>query len=637
MYYSKVTIRVAGGATEVRDFGPSCAEEGVAGLDALALAVDDDAYLVELGENSQQSEEGRLAQEATTRKMRGLTRKKRKFSRRMEAKKQSDQKVTSYNYQTLRLENNLPPTAPSRHVIYTLCPPTPKSPFKKELKKTVMAMELEDNRKESVILGLKRKSKTSSKKISALKKEIKEVRSELVREKRVSNKLIEQGAVEAEAAIEEAYSIMRDAMKQKEAAEKSILKEKERNDNKLRKERVHSKRQLSASECVLTRWTHIYLYIISSSFPIFYHIHTVAKKHVAENTKIELKCTEALQVHAIKYDKSVLKWKKKLEVEQQKLVTAREKWELKIQLLDKSYKVASNRVTNEKHKNRDLIQNHIDELANQEHVMNCTIQDLTQENFDMAGEWKEAISDKRAAEKRTKRVRAESSQRLSRWYAERDARRAAEDELARLAKESNDQKKVLDRLQQLVDESEGMRKKMKKEWDDDEAARSRGGSRRWPVWVVLLICELLVNGTPPSAIPGNIKTMYETLYGEETNDSPSLNFCRHCRLIVQVIGETMAALKLANAKEWKQIFTDATSRRQTSFLALLVGIMDDNGNIDAIVISSCIFMEDEKSETEATCVLDKVCYSTLICLFNMSQSSHFNIALCVRLTHLNIG
>ena len=39
MYYSKVTILVAGGATEVRDFGPSCAEEGVAGLDVLALAV----------------------------------------------------------------------------------------------------------------------------------------------------------------------------------------------------------------------------------------------------------------------------------------------------------------------------------------------------------------------------------------------------------------------------------------------------------------------------------------------------------------------------------------------------------------------------------------------------------------------
>ena len=32
------------------------------------------------------------------------------------------------------------------------------------------------------------------------------------------------------------------------------------------------------------------------------------------------------------------------------------------------------------------------------------------------------------------------------------------------------------------------------------------------VWVVQLICELLVIGTPPSSMPGNIRIMYETLY-----------------------------------------------------------------------------------------------------------------------------
>ena len=29
--------------------------------------------------------------------------------------------------------------------------------------------------------------------------------------------------------------------------------------------------------------------------------------------------------------------------------------------------------------------------------------------------------------------------------------------------------------------------------------------------------------------------------------------------------------------------------------------------IDPVVVSSCIFMEDERSETEAQCVIDKVC------------------------------
>ena len=113
---------------------------------------------------------------------------------------------------------------------------------------------------------------------------------------------------------------------------------------------------------------------------------------------------------------------------------------------------------------------------------------------------------------------------------------------------------------------------MKKEWKDDEAASRKGGGRSWPVWVVQMICELLVNGTPPTAIPGNIRTIYETLYGECEDDVefPSVNFCRQCRIVIQVIGETMAALKLAKAVKWNQLFTDATSRRQVSFQALLV-------------------------------------------------------------------
>ena len=34
----------------------------------------------------------------------------------------------------------------------------------------------------------------------------------------------------------------------------------------------------------------------------------------------------------------------------------------------------------------------------------------------------------------------------------------------------------------------------------------RGGAKRWPVDIVLLICEMLVNGTNPTAVPANIQT-----------------------------------------------------------------------------------------------------------------------------------
>ena len=69
----------------------------------------------------------------------------------------------------------------------------------------------------------------------------------------------------------------------------------------------------------------------------------------------------------------------------------------------------------------------------------------------------------------------------------------------------------------------------------------------------------------------------------------------------------MAALKLAKAVKWNQLFIDATSCRQIYFQDLLVGIMDDDGMNDPVVVSSCIFMEDETSETGSKCVIDKVC------------------------------
>ena len=265
--------------------------------------------------------------------------------------------------------------------------------------------------------------------------------------------------------------------------------------------------------------------------------------------------------------------------------------------------------------------------------MKIIIKDLQDENFDMAQEWQEAMDaklaveiaaddqkkaaarDRRKSNKRIKRLSSNAISRLAKWRNERDKRRAYEDEVTRVTRQMKSKDEVLERYKLAIEESEGKKKQMKKEWKDDEAASCNGGQRSWPVWVVQLICELLVNGTPPSSIPGNIRTMYETLYdidlnaeGEKKVEFPSINFCRECRIVVQVIGETMAALKLAKAVKWNQLFTDATSRRQVSFQALLVGIMDDDGTIDPVVVSSCIFMEDEKSETEAQCVIDKVRY-----------------------------
>ena len=150
------------------------------------------------------------------------------------------------------------------------------------------------------------------------------------------------------------------------------------------------------------------------------------------------------------------------------------------------------------------------------------------------------------------------------------------------------------------------RLRMRKEWADNATARSRGGGRIWPVWAVQLILELLVAGTAPSAIPLNIGIMYETFFGTKPEELPSINFVRQCRAVVEVVGKTITAIKLAKADQWEQLWTDATSRWQRSFTALLIGALGEAGKIDPIVVSSCIFMEDERSETQAEGIINKV-------------------------------
>ena len=162
--------------------------------------------------------------------------------------------------------------------------------------------------------------------------------------------------------------------------------------------------------------------------------------------------------------------------------------------------------------------------------MNITIEDLRYENFEMAEEWQDAVDAKLSAEiyrnelkkaaardrwtsnKRIKRLSSDSASRISKWRNERNARRASKDELARVAREVNSLDGVLQRYKSAMEESEGKKKQMKKEWKDDEAAIWKGGGQSWPVWVVQLICEFLVIDTLPSSMPGNILIMYETLY-----------------------------------------------------------------------------------------------------------------------------
>ena len=107
--------------------------------------------------------------------------------------------------------------------------------------------------------------------------------------------------------------------------------------------------------------------------------------------------------------------------------------------------------------------------------------------------------------------------------------------------------------------------------------------------MVLLICELLVIGIPPMDITSSIYNLYETLNGVEPIEVLSMSFIQQLSTVVQVLGETIEALKLTDSDSWRQIFTDATSRRQCAFKAFVVGLMDEDGLLDPVIVSSCNF------------------------------------------------
>ena len=107
--------------------------------------------------------------------------------------------------------------------------------------------------------------------------------------------------------------------------------------------------------------------------------------------------------------------------------------------------------------------------------------------------------------------------------------------------------------------------------------------------MVLLICELLIIGNSPTSIPSSIYTLYETLTGVDPTEVPSVRFIRKFRTVLQVLGETIAAWKLADADSWSHIFTDTTSRCQCAFHALSVGLMDKDGFLDPVIVLLVFF------------------------------------------------
>ncbi len=86
-----------------------------------------------------------------------------------------------------------------------------------------------------------------------------------------------------------------------------------------------------------------------------------------------------------------------------------------------------------------------------------------------------------------------------------------QNEIARLLNMQQAQQQVIEQYKSMIDGFKSSKLNLKR-----EVKLGRRGGASWSLWVTKVSCELLVNGSPPSAIPSTIGTfLFATLYGEE--------------------------------------------------------------------------------------------------------------------------
>lgn len=110
---------------------------------------------------------------------------------------------------------------------------------------------------------------------------------------------------------------------------------------------------------------------------------------------------------------------------------------------------------------------------------------------------------------------------------------------------------------------------------------SNRGNMQWKPQVDKLCLEMLANRTPPRCIQANIIAMAHTIcpHMKIVEELPSLKHIRHLGTVLAQLTRTLAAKRLGDAKEWKQLHSDETGRRQINITNVVVGILDKVSSI----------------------------------------------------------
>ena len=118
-----------------------------------------------------------------------------------------------------------------------------------------------------------------------------------------------------------------------------------------------------------------------------------------------------------------------------------------------------------------------------------------------------------------------------------------------------------------------------------------------------------------------------------------VGFVRKWRVVLHNVNETLSAFWLGNAETWHQLFTDGNSWRKIDFQNIVISLME-NGGLDLVIVSSCMYVEDGILEKCVESILETVssilCHEYLFVYHSSLTKSSDIISVTIQLTKLNL-
>ena len=132
-----------------------------------------------------------------------------------------------------------------------------------------------------------------------------------------------------------------------------------------------------------------------------------------------------------------------------------------------------------------------------------------------------------------------------------------------------------------------------------------GAHAEWPYYVDKLILEMHFNMTPPSCIQASIYATARALFPFHyvVMELPSLKHIKNMRTVQALVTKCLAADQIAKAKEWKQLHTDETTRRQYSIVNAVTGVLDENKKLKNICLTGSIICDDGTAEEQSKAII----------------------------------